>query len=1069
MRLRLQAKYALIILALIIGVVCTLAGALSVRFKASMDTLAQTSAEVMVQGLLDRQKQRGEVIARLLADNLTNPVYQYDTNRIYQLLSAAKNSQEVVYVYVYDSEGRIIHDGDKLSPLFGRLLDDEVSKAAIAARDDLLVQITDKVLDVAAPLHIGETHLGGVRVGLALKGINHDIAAMQGKLADIALQGWRQNAATTLVITGGLIICGLAMTYPVTRGLIRPIRQLAGYASRIGQGEYEAELVVERVDELGELASTLREMSQNLQRTTVSKRYVDNIIGSMKESLAVTAPDGRIRLTNQAICDLLGYQEAELIGEPLEKFFFDDEDTRDQYQPSMLRTVGSVSNVDRTYLTKDRRTIPVSFSSSVMHDDAGRAEGIVCVAQDITERQRVQEELRRAKEAAEAASRAKSSFVATMSHEIRTPMNGVLGMLELLLNTTLTDKQQRFAATAFNSGRALLDILNDILDFSKIEAGKLELDLVEFDLRQVVEEVAELLAERAYSKGLELACDIHHEVPVAVQGDPVRLRQILINLAGNAIKFTPHGEVVIRVTPNALTERTALLRFEVCDTGVGVAPENQARIFESFSQEDGTTTRRFGGTGLGLAIARQLVEMMGGTLGLASQSECGSTFWFTVSLVRQVVDNPPVPVLPDVLAGLRILVVDDHATNREIFEHLLTARGVHVSGAAHGLQALEMLRTAAAQEAPYDLAILDMHMPDMDGLALARAIKTDPTLTPVRLIMLASAGQENPTVARQLGIQEYVVKPVRQMQLYDVLSKVMHTTGAPATAVAPLSAGPVEQFAALRGSILLAEDNPVNQEVALNMLEQCGCRVDVAENGLQALEAVAHTRYDLVLMDCEMPDMDGFAATRIIREHETARGDAQLPIIALTAHALQEHREACINAGMDDFLSKPFTLEQLHALLAGWLSSAAAAPPASSPPPLAPDTVVPTVPHAPAVASIDYEKLQSLRALQRKGRPDVLSRIVQTYFDSSHTLLNTLREAVSCHDASSVEQVAHSLKSSSANVGALQLTALYGELEALGRDNDMAQTAAILVQIEAEYAAVQTALAAELHKGSASV
>ena len=642
MRLRLQAKYALIILALIVGVVFALAGTLSVRFKASMNTLAQTSAEVMANGLLDRQKQRGEVIARLLAENLVNPVYQYDIDSIFRLLQAAKSSQEVVYVYVYDSAGSIIHDGDEAIPLFGRVLDDEVSKAAIAAKDDLLVQITENVLDVAAPLHIGETigetHLGGVRVGLSLEGINHEIAAMQGKLAAIALHGWRQNTATTLVITGGLIICGLAMTFLVTRGLIRPIRQLAGYANRIGQGEYDAELVVKRGDELGELASTLCEMSRNLQRTTVSKRYVDNIIGSMKDSLVVTTPDGRIRLANQAICDLLGYQEAELIGKPLEKFFFfDDEDTRDRYRPSILWTVGSVSNVDRTYLTKDRRTIPVSFSSAVMHDDAGRAQGIVCVAQDITERQRVHEELQKAKEAAEAASHSKSTFLANMSHELRTPMNAIIGYSEMLIEDGADTGQEEIIPDLqkiHTAGMHLLALINDILDFSKIEAGKLELDLVEFDVRQMVEEVVELLAERAHGKGLELVCAIHHEVPLAVQGDPVRLRQILINLAGNAIKFTPQGEVVIRVIPKALTEQTALLRFEVCDTGIGVAPENQTHIFESFAQEDSTTTRQFGGTGLGLAIAKQLVEMMGGTIGLESQSGCGSTFWFTVSLFR---------------------------------------------------------------------------------------------------------------------------------------------------------------------------------------------------------------------------------------------------------------------------------------------------------------------------------------------------------------------------------------------------------------------------------------------------
>ena len=785
-------------------------------------------------------------------------------------------------------------------------------------------------------------------------------------------------------------------------------------------------------------------------------------------------PERRFVDANEAFLDTLGFSLDEVLGKTAGELGLYVAPEHQAAVDEHLRTGDRIPRLEMQTRRRDGGILDILFSGETVHSQGQRY--LLTAMVDITQRKqaeaavretnlRLQEATARATEMAqraEAATVAKSEFLANMSHEIRTPMNGVIGMTGLLLDTPLDAQQRHYAETIRSSGESLLTLLNDILDFSKIEAGKLELETVDFDLRVLLDDFVAPLAVRAQSKGLEFICAVGPDVPGGLRGDPSRLRQILTNLVGNAVKFTQRGEISLRVRPLRQTTSEAVLRFAIRDTGIGISAETQQRLFQKFTQADASTTRRYGGTGLGLAIATELTTRMGGEIGVTSEEGGGSEFWFTVRLATSALPPQPPPACAG-LHGTRVLVVDDNATVRESLLDQLAAWGVRATASPDGRNALQVLVQADAAGDPFRVALLDMRMPGMDGETLAQAIAADPRLQTTRLLLLTSLAQRDDVSRwRPLGLAACLTKPIRTLELAARLGEMLTgpvTTPALASANRPAALPPLSRPGA---RILVAEDNAVNQEVALAVLRKLGLRADAVADGIEALTAMAIIPYDLVLMDVQMPEMDGLAATRLVRNRLSAAKNHEIPIVAMTANAMRGDRERCLEAGMNGYITKPVSLQALVDALNTWLPPLGAAEVPASPAKVAePAAGLATGPQTPI-----FDRAGMLARLMEDE--ELAEIIVARFLESVPQQIEALRHALQAGDAPGVRLTAHSIKGAAGNVGGECVRAVAWDLEQAAQAGDLLAAGTHLAELATQFDRLQAAMqASQTDRGQA--
>ncbi len=870
--------------------------------------------------------------------------------------------------------------------------------------------------------------VGGVRYGSLF--LQLDPAVSVNRL-------WRDFTQRLTVLVGGTAL-SLTVTLLLLRAGVRPLRELAASARRFGGGDHAVRIArggppetAECIEAFNSMADNIESVLGSLRRAEDRNRLLAMQVEQSSDAIVSTDRAGVVNSWNQGAARLFGYVASEAIGRPLRALNLLEADP-DAPRPDAV----AHASFEARARTRSGARVEVSVVVTPLFDDATHPLGELTVVRDISD-------LKQKEAAAQAANRAKSEFLATMSHEIRTPMNGVIGMTALLLDSKLTAEQREYAETVHRSGEALLSIINDILDFSKIEAGRLELEPVPFGLRETLAETLKTVAPLAHGKGLELAYEVRPDIPDDLVGDTGRIAQVVLNLVGNAIKFTERGEVAVRVDAEAIATDAVELRVAVQDTGIGIPPDKCDLIFDAFAQADASTTRRFGGTGLGLAICRRLVEQMHGRIWLESEVGRGSTFLFTVLLPRAT--EPVARQMPaslDTLRGLPVLAVDDNATNRRLLEAVLGSWGVAATIVADGEAALAALEQARAAGTAFRVVLLDARMPGLDGFEVAARIRRDPAVADVTVMLLTSDVLSGDLArCRELGIARHLVKPITPS---DLLFALLRSLGQKIEAAsASAIAGPGADAPVRRLHVLVAEDNAVNQLLIVRLLEKLGHVAVLANNGQEAVDAYTRQPFDLVLMDVQMPVMDGLSATEAIRRHEALRpGRGRLPIMALTAFALHGDRERCLAAGMDDYLTKPIKPADLAATLrrlvagggpvgpgADGATGASLSPgvPASS---AAPDPAS----RAPAdhVAETGFDLNAALSYVG--GDQELLDELLGIFAQDAPLQLDKIRAAIAAGDAAELMREAHTLKGPLKVLGAAPAAQLALDLEMLGRE-----------------------------------
>jgi len=792
------------------------------------------------------------------------------------------------------------------------------------------------------------------------------------------------------------------------------------------------------------------------QELEASNRFFQNLVDLSPDPIIITDRSGCITRTNKAFHTMIGYSEEELLGKPAYNYYdpegtfecttgeiitLDQEALAQKYQRyASLLNAREMFNINKYFVHKNGKLVPTVQNVVFLQDAAGNEAGSFSIIRNITEQQKSELELINAKDAAESANRAKGQFLANISHEIRTPLNGIIGMIGLLLDTELTPKQQSYVETTKNSANALITIINDILDFSKIEAGKMDLESIDFDLRTLLDNINDPFAIRAHEKGLNYACLVKNDVPSLLKGDPGRLRQVLNNLIGNALKFTADGEIIIRISLVKETEFTAKIYFSIRDSGIGIPRDKTGILFKEFTQADASTTRKFGGTGLGLAISKQLCENMGGEMGVETEEGEGSTFWFTAVFDKQKKCVRELPLETDApVSGKHILIVDDSTTNRLVLKEQLKNWSCITDEAANGIAALEKLIKAKEKEHPFDLAILDLEMPKMNGVDLAKVIKNDTSLKETLIIIMASIGKRGDAAyLSNIGASAYLIKPVKQSHLKECLRTIFTRKAT----LRPTGNRPIVTRHSLsenrkhRKKILIAEDNSINCTVAIAMLEKLGYFADTAETGREVIKKLSRDHYDLVLMDIQMPEMDGLEAARMIRDPASSVLNHDILIIAMTAHAGESHKNKCFAAGMDSYIAKPIEAEVLeetldtvfadsHSLRIGKKTSSRPAP----------NTV------------FDRQALRNRLCNNEK----LFDELIAVFLRTLPKKLAKLKNACQSSQPEEIRRIAHSLKGTTATVGAPAMQNIALQIEESDMRDGFGTAEKLIQQLENEF------------------